>query len=158
MNDRLTQELLEQDAPKHYKIAKTYLNIREIPGRMNNETIVGFFKTVLGYGMSDETAWCAIFVGHCIEMSGLVGTGKALARSFLSWGKKTLRPKIGDVVIFWRESPESWKGHVAFYAGETVDKVLVLGGNQDNMVCYKYYKKSQVLDYRTEGYLDGKVV
>ena len=73
---------------------------------------------------------------------------KLTARSWLSVGESTNTPKVGDVVVFWRESPKSWKGHVGFFIKETKNYVYVLGGNQRNMVCIKAYAKSRVLDYK----------
>ncbi len=43
-------------------------------------------------------------------------------------------PEFGDVVVFWRERRDSWKGHVGFFHGFSQDgtRVYCLGGNQGN--------------------------
>jgi hypothetical protein len=59
-----------------------------------------------------------------------------------------MEPEIGDVAVFWRTSPESWQGHVAFYVKHTGTQVYVLGGNQSNMVNTAPYPGTQLLGYR----------
>jgi uncharacterized protein (TIGR02594 family) len=75
-------------------------------------------------------------------------SGQLTARSWLRVGTSTHTPKVGDIVVLWRESPQNWKGHVGFFIKETKNYVYVLGGNQRNMVCIKAYPKPRVLDYR----------
>ena len=43
-------------------------------------------------------------------------------------------PQLGAVMVFWRRSPDSGLGHVAFYFAEDERTYHVLGGNQSNMV------------------------
>ena len=133
-----------------YQAAKKYIGLKEISGSKHNPQIVKFFKVVTGHEESDETPWCSIFVNYCLIEAGIKGTNKANARSFLTWGKSSLANRgMGDICIFWRESPESWKGHVGFYAGEDKDNIFVLGGNQNNQVSIAPYSKSRLLDMRT---------
>jgi hypothetical protein len=54
----------------------------------------------------------------------------------------------GDIVVFWRESIKSWKGHVGFYIREKDGWIYTLGGNQANQVKISAYPKSRVLSYR----------
>jgi hypothetical protein len=37
-------------------------------------------------------------------------------------GTKVAYPEPGDIVVFWRESPQSWKGHVGIFTGISFDK------------------------------------
>ena len=101
-----------------------------------------------GKKLKDETAWCSAFVNWVAKTSGYEYSGKLNARSWLNVGESMVKPDIGDVVVFWRESPESWKGHVAFFIKETKGYVYVLGGNQGNKVCIQAYPKNRVLDYK----------
>ena len=71
------------------------------------------------------------------------------ARSWLKVGQRVSKPKLGDVVIFWRDNPNSWKGHVAFFVRETKNWVYVLGGNQNNQVKISAYPKHRLLQYRS---------
>jgi uncharacterized protein (TIGR02594 family) len=134
--------------PKHFKIALAYLGTKEIYGREHNNVVVNFFKRVVGKAYSDETAWCAAFVGSCLVESGLASTKALNARSYTHWGEIVKKPRRGDVLVFWRESPKSWKGHVGFYYGETEKDYIVLGGNQNNAVSLKKYPKSRLLGIR----------
>lgn len=56
----------------------------------------------------------------------------------------------GDIVVLWRETPTSWKGHVAFLAKKGMTYVNLLGGNQNNKVCYADYSRTRVLTYRKD--------
>ena len=54
------------------------------------------------------------------------------------------------MVVFWRESPQSWKGHVGFFLGISTDKkrVYCLGGNQGNRVSVSAYRLNTVLSFQ----------
>ena len=69
----------------------------------------------------------------------------------MNQGVATTNPKPGDIVVFWRDDPDSWKGHVAIYLGkdEANNEIICLGGNQDNQVCVRSYSDSHVVGYRT---------
>jgi uncharacterized protein (TIGR02594 family) len=109
---------------------KEYNGIREIKGSKHNPTVVSFFKDVgHGWVKNDETAWCAAFVGACLAHCDMPHTGSLAARSYLQWGRKTTKPKRGDIVVFKRGN-STWQGHVAFYLGEASGRIYVLGGNQ----------------------------
>lgn len=138
----------EHENPDHFSIAMSYLDTKEIKGRDHNSVIVNFFKRAVGKSYSDETPWCAAFVGSCLAEAGLPTTRRLNARSYLEYGYGIIGPKKGDILVFWRGSKTSWKGHVAFYYGETEDDYLALGGNQNNCVCIKKYPKSRLLGMR----------
>lgn len=124
--------------------------VKEIVGPKSNQRIIKYFND-LGFNgnkLQEDTAWCSAFVNWVAKTAGYEFTGKLNARSWLRVGASVNKPKVGDVVVFWRESPNSWKGHVAFFVKETKRFVYVLGGNQRNMVCIKAYPKSRVLDYK----------
>lgn len=133
-----------------YNIALTLYGTKEIAGKEDNPVIIQMFND-LGYNgkeLKDETSWCAAFANWCLMVSGHKHTGKLNARSFLSLQEKTEEPQLGDIVVFWRESPDSWKGHVGFYITERNGWTYVLGGNQSNEVNIKAYQTSRVLGYR----------
>lgn len=135
---------------EHMKLAFSYYGLKEIKGKADNAEITGFFDE-LGFDgkkMKDETAWCSAYANIVAKYSNLEYSGALNARSWLTIGEDVDFPEYGDVVVFWRESKESWKGHVAFYINDDADYVYVLGGNQGNQVCIKAYPKSRVLKYR----------
>jgi len=133
-----------------YELAKAEIGIKEIPGPGHNPKVVTYFSEVgHAWVQDDETAWCAAFVGAMLKRAGLPQTGKLNARSYLDWGKPTDTPQPGDVVILWRGSPDSWKGHVGFFAGFDGPDVKILGGNQSNQVNIQSYDSNRVLGFRT---------
>ena len=136
------------DFPPHYWTALQKLGIKELKGREHNPLIVDMFRLVTGKAFPDEVSWCAAFVGACLEENGLRSSGRLAARSYLSFGYHVETPRIGDIVVLWRESRSSWKGHVGFYAGETSLFIKVLGGNQSDQVSIAHYPKTRLLGYR----------
>jgi len=129
--------------------AFTYLGLKEIPGAKHNPQILEFFKAIgHKWVQDDETAWCAAFANYCCKETVGKHTGKLNARSFLTFGEEVQNPEIGDIVVFWRGSPDSWKGHVAFYVHSDDDYIYVLGGNQGNAVRVSMYAKDRLLSYR----------
>jgi uncharacterized protein (TIGR02594 family) len=128
-----------------------YYGLREIVGKQHNSEIVKMFAEV-GYDQikDDETAWCSALLNYYCMKLGYERSGKLTARSWLNVGEVIEEPEMGDIVIFWRNNPNSWEGHVAIYISEDKDLKIVysLGGNQGNMLSVKPYHKSRVLGYR----------
>ncbi len=135
--------------PYQFALSEYYAE-KEAKGEEDNPAIIDMFYDIGfdGSKLKDETAWCAAFMNHCLKQTGYKYTGKLNARSFLELGGKVEKPKMGDIVIFWRESRDSWKGHVGFFIRERRGWIYVLGGNQNNEVNIKGYQESRVLGYR----------
>jgi uncharacterized protein (TIGR02594 family) len=133
------------------KMALLEYGVKEIAGANHNPTIVKYSKDI-GFGgvIDDETAWCSIFVNWCAMKVGLERSKKLNARSWLTIGEKAKKPQPGDVVVFWRTSPESWKGHVALFINYSEDKKFIycLGGNQQNQVKISAYDANRLLTFR----------
>ena len=139
----------KQDHPNWYSVAHAYIGLKEIAGDDHNETILDFWELCHLPFESDETPWCAGFVGGCLEKCGIQSTRSGLARSYLKWGKPIEEPRVGAIVVFWRVSRYSSSGHVGFVAGNPDGGFIpTLGGNQGNKVCIKPYPQSRVLGYR----------
>jgi uncharacterized protein (TIGR02594 family) len=135
----------------HMTIARSYLGTREIKGSADNPKIMEMYRTVGHHWVEhDEVAWCAAFVGHCLEKSGLVSTRKLNARSYLTWGEKVANPEQaqeGDIVVFTRGASAA-QGHVAFFLKTVGSQIEVLGGNQSDGVTIARYAKSRLLGIR----------
>ena len=41
---------------------------------------------------NDEVAWCAAFLGACLERAGIGSTRSLMARSYLGWGQALAEP------------------------------------------------------------------
>ena len=133
---------------KYLQIAMYELGTKGVKGQEDNPSIVQYFADVgHSWVKDDETAWCAAFVGSCLEKAGLTSTRALNARSYLKWGRKISNPVHGCIVVFKRGN-SSWQGHVAFYIGESETHIKVLGGNQGNTVKISSYRKTDLLGYR----------
>lgn len=134
---------------KHLDIAFNEYGEKEIVGPLHNQEVLEYYE-VAGHSWvkDDETAWCAAFVGFCLEKSGIRSTRALNARSYLNFGAPTANPSVGDIVVFWRGSKDGWQGHVGFFIRKDGDKIYVLGGNQSNEVNISPYSASQLLGYR----------
>ncbi len=72
----------------------------------------------------DDGAWCADFVGWCIEQASdrlgvdmpiqRSGGAKRLFRNIKMAGSEVSNPQPGDVVCWDRGNPGSWMGHIGF--------------------------------------------
>lgn len=136
---------------KMYAFATNYIGMHEISGSEDNPFIVKMFDDIgHSWVKNDETAWCSCFINWVALMCGAMRSGKLDARSWLKIGQSTNYPKHGDVVVFWRENPNSWKGHVGLFAGYTSKgDIYCLGGNQQNEVNISVYPKERLLSFIT---------
>lgn len=124
------------------------LGIKEVRGG-ENPKIVQYSKDVgHSWVKEDEVAWCAAFVGSCLERAGIRSTRLLNARSYLNWNQPTSTPKTGDIAVFSRGSNPA-EGHVAFFLRDEGDKVIVLGGNQSDSVSVQGYPRSSLLGFRS---------
>ena len=133
------------------KIAASQLGVKEIVGNEDNPQIVAYAKETGITGVNnDEIPWCSTFVNWCAMKAGLPVSGKPNARSWVNVGSATKKPIPGDIVVFWRESIDSWKGHVGIFLGfnQDANRVFCLGGNQKNEVNFAEYDINKVLSYR----------
>ncbi len=133
------------------KIAFNELGTEEIVGEKHNPEVLKYAKDTNIAGVTtDEIPWCSTFVNWVSWKAGLQISGKANARSWLNVGTKVTEPEPGDVVVYWRDSPQSWKGHVGFFIGFSFDKqrVYTLGGNQGNRVSVSAYRMKNVLSFQ----------
>ncbi|TSE07915.1 TIGR02594 family protein [Aquimarina algiphila] len=133
-------------------IALGEYGVTEVVGKKHNPRILTYFKAIgHRWVTTDETAWCSAFANFVALKAGYALSGKLNARSWLKVGTKVKIPQQGDVVIFWREKRNSWKGHVGFFIGYSEDKkyIYVLGGNQNNQVNIKPYPTYRLLGFRS---------
>lgn len=145
--------------PPWLAMAHKEIGIKEIadgaPGLGHHPRILEYLATVDKlsdkHKEKDETDWCSCFVNWCVEKSGHDGTNSARAQSWHKWRKgkppESVLPgshtpaALGDIAVGQLGSPQSVTGHVAFFIAydEADEKLLLLGGNQSNSVCYQWY-------------------
>jgi len=129
--------------------ALSFYGLEEITGEQHNPEILAMFAEIgHDWVQDDETSWCSAFISYLCKQLEYERSGELTARSWLKIGKELTKPEIGCIVVLWRGSVNSWKGHVGFYVNHDSRYVYILGGNQDNSVCVKRYPKNKVLGYR----------
>lgn len=132
------------------KIASREIGVKEVKGRGSNKRILQYaeeagFKNV----KADNEAWCSIFMNWCAHKAGLERSFSKGAKSWRHVGLPTSLPEPGDIVVFWRENPNSWKGHVGIFMGfNHNDRILCLGGNQGGQVSVSARSKEQLIGFR----------
>ncbi len=134
-----------------YELARADVGTWEWAEGHNPKVLQYFADVGHSWVQDDETAWCAAFVGAMLKRAGMAHTGKLNARSYLEWGDPVEPDDAcpGDLAIYWRGSPDDWRGHVGFVAGITDSgDFMILGGNQGNQVSIRPYSRAQLLGVR----------
>ena len=135
-------------------IAIQELGIQEIEGSDSNPRILKYAEEA-GFPdyTDDDIAWCSLFMNWVAHKGRMKKSGKLNARSWLNSNLGLTvdeKPEPGDIVIYWRESPRSWKGHVGIFLGYSKDltRIYTLGGNQNNRVSISAYTANRLLGFR----------
>jgi len=135
-------------APKWLTMARSEIGVAQYPDGQSNPRITQYHQDTNIRGYDDKASWCSSFVNWSLAQAGIVGTGSALARSWLQWGETLANPKLGCIAILTRDDPSSWKGHVGFFLRTDEEHLYLLGGNQLGKVCENAYPLSSLLGYR----------
>jgi uncharacterized protein (TIGR02594 family) len=156
--------------PRWLTAARTQIGMTEIKkrahGQDDNPVIVDYWrrakilkKDTVSYWEpgNDETPWCAAFIGAILADCGIKGSGKALARSYESWGEPVMTGDkamswasipLGAIVVLNRPSAGPTKGHVGFAAGASEKFVQLIGGNQNDSVSQAWFPKTRIVAVR----------
>lgn len=126
--------------------AKKHIGLKEIVGKGTNLTIQSWLSNLRAWWSDDETAWCGTFTAHCIKVAGYqLPKHWYRAKDWLAWGLDVHTPCYGCVVVFNRVGG----GHVGFVVGKDEQgRLMVLGGNQNNMVSIAPFTLDRVAGYR----------
>jgi uncharacterized protein (TIGR02594 family) len=120
----------------------------ERSGRDANPRILDYFSTLGRFDIvDDETAWCAAYVGACLERAGYASTRSLMARSYLEWGTGIETPDVGAIAVLTRGADPAL-GHVGFVAGSTDEALFLLGGNQADAVTLARFDRNRLLGLR----------
>ena len=120
--------------------ARKHIGLKEIGSTNKGKEIESWAKDLNGMWVYGQ-AWCGTFVAHCLQTAGVKFPKdwyRALA--YLNGGNKLTKPAYGCVAVKTRVGG----GHVCFVVGKdkATGKLVCLGGNQSNMVCYALYNES----------------
>jgi len=116
------------DTPKVVKLAQVEIGNGEVGGNNKGE----FVKL---YNKGFEASWCAGFVSYILSKANVVDLGyklsaKAIWNEARELGWTVEVPQAGDLIVFWRESPNSWKGHIGIVEKVDDDYVYTIEGNK----------------------------
>lgn len=142
-------ELKEGESPWLAE-ARSLIGTGEVPGSGNNPVIMGWARDLDQRYPDDATAWCGLFVAHCMA-KGAPEEPQAFNRlGAREWAKfgQSVSPSYGAIAVFWRGSKAGWQGHVGFIVGADADTFHVLGGNQSDSVNVTRVSRSRLLDCR----------
>ena len=139
------------DEPAWLSLAFAERGVRRFEPGASNPRIVEYNAHTNLVGYDDKISWCSSFLNWCLANAGQRGTGSALARSWLEWGRALDTPVYGCVVVLSRDDPASWKGHVSFYLRHDAETIYLFGGNQLGEVRELDYPLASVLGYRWPG-------
>ncbi|WP_404291582.1 TIGR02594 family protein [Microvirga sp. RSM25] len=134
-----------------YAEASRLMGTREVVGKKHSPIIMGWAEKLGLWYPSDETAWCGLYVAHCI---GATLPNEPLpanplgARNWAKFGRPLDRPAVGAVAAFWRGSKSGWLGHVGFIKAVSADgkSLEIRGGNQNNSVSDAWLSADRLLD------------
>ncbi|MEJ0017110.1 MAG: TIGR02594 family protein [Acetobacteraceae bacterium] len=128
-----------------FEEAKRLVGVEEDLGAGSNVEILDWARGLHIPYSGDDVPWCGLFVAHCI---GSTLPGEPLpkhplgARQWEHFGEETT-PRLGAVMVFWRDTLASGLGHVGFYNGERDDAYQILGGNQGDKVSLVWVGKNR---------------
>lgn len=122
--------------------------VAETRGAASNTDILAFLRDA-GHPevRSDDVAWCAAFVGACLERAHRRCTRSLMARSYLSFGEPLSEPRTGAIAVLSRGSDPAL-GHVGFVVGVAPGRIHLLGGNQSDSVSVQSFPLERVLAFR----------
>lgn len=129
-------------------IAIQETGVSTYPLGQSNPRVTEYHANTNIAGYDDKASWCSSFINWTLAQVGIVGTGSALARSWLNWGQPLEQPLFGCIAVLSRDDPTGWKGHVGFFLRSDDESIYLLGGNQLDQVREHFYPKSAVLGYR----------
>lgn len=143
-----------------YDLATRFVGeIKERPGEQDHPFIVWCHSLCGLTDVHDEVPWCSSFANGIAWILRLPRSKSAAARSWLSVGVPVTPSEAiagaNDVVIIKRgpdpqPGPEviAAPGHVGFFGGFDGGRVLILGGNQGNVVSVAPFPRDSILGMR----------
>lgn len=80
----------------------------------------------------ENLSWCAGFVAWVLEQAGINEQYPLSARAIFNQAKTKglFDPKPGDLIIFWRNSKEDWRGHIGIVSRVNEKKIWTIEGNR----------------------------
>lgn len=130
--------------------AENLMGTKEVLGSRSNPVILNWADSLDIHYSGDDVPWCGLFVAHCLGSTmpeEVLPSNPLGARQWDRFGDPA-QPRLGAVMVFWRESQASNKGHVGFYTGEDDGAYRILGGNQTDKVCLAWIARNRLVKAR----------
>lgn len=148
--------LENESGPKMLLEAIKLFETEEKIGAQNNPVIMSWANEIGGAIKKDYSAdsvpWCGLFMGIIARRANKeLPTDILWAQNWSTFGKLTIKPMLGDILVF---KVENGHGHVALYVGEDTECYHILGGNQSDKVCIIRKEKKKVLVARRPNYIN----
>jgi uncharacterized protein (TIGR02594 family) len=136
------------DQPAWMAHAWANLGVHENTSSDSNPDVLAYYAAAGHPEIKDDAvAWCAAFVGACLERTNIHSSRSLLARSYLTFGDQLTAPKVGAIAVLSRGSDVTL-GHVGFVVGTTATRIMLLSGNQSNQVMVSSFPFDRLLDLR----------
>jgi len=105
------------------------------------------YKRVVTYGVTyDRIGWAAAFVNWCLYRTGLIGTDRAMALSFLWWGAVPLDgPAPGAIVVIGQGAG---RGYVGILDAVARDRLVLIGAMSGSSVGLTEHPAADMLGIR----------
>ena len=117
--------------------ARKHIGLKEKNGSNKHPTIDSWATSLKGAWVIGQP-WCGTFIAHCLRTAN-VAYPKHWYRAldYLNYGARLKKPAYGCVAVKTRKGG----GHVCFVVGrdKKTGKLVCLGGNQSDMVCFALY-------------------
>jgi len=132
--------------PNWVKTIMMEIGVKEIHGINHNDRVLYYHSFTMGRYSTDEVAWCGSIMSYVFKSNGFkVPSVPERALSWLHFGVSCGEPKVGCVAVKSRKGG----GHVCLVIGEHTDgRLYCIGGNQNDEVNIKLYRKSDFEDFR----------
>ncbi len=114
---------------------------------LNNAEVTDFLASDGGTaGDPAQVPWCADFVQTCLALSLPAEPLPTNPYASIAWARfgRAVAPSFGAILCFWRDSPDSWKGHVGFCVEVAPTHILLRGGNQSDAICEKWIARANL--------------
>ena len=87
------------------------------------------------YNKDLEAAWCAGFVSYILQQANFTAfdyslSAKAIYNQAKLKNRITLTPKVGYLIVFWRNNPKAWTGHIGIVENVNQDYLYTIEGNK----------------------------
>jgi len=101
-------------------------------------------------GDPSKIPWCGDFVETCLRKTLPHDNYPDNPYGARNWSKFGIPCALipGAIAVFWRGSPNGWKGHVGFVVSANDTHIMILGGNQKNSVSIAKLDRSRLLECR----------